>query len=854
MAGTFWKRILDGFSSPTPLPGAARSGDRTNVPTGFAEVRLSAGTLANLRAFAAKHGFDLRSIITGAWAIVLSRYSGEEDVVFGICDPQDAASSQILPIRLRTNGDRLLLPWLAGIRDTLANQAATTKDTVPDWSSALDGAPLFESAVLFETPEIPSLLPLLLHVSVSPELSIAATYDGARFCEGAIPRVLRHAATILESMPECAPDCLSALPLMADAELRNLVIERNNTQTDYRDGTCIHQWFEEQVARTPEATAVVFRDQKLTYRELDAKAQRVAARLGELGAAPDGIVALCAERSLEMMVGLLGILKSGSAYLPLDPAFPAERMQFMLEDSGVPIVLTHDHLAERFTGARTHVVSIRSIWDEAKITELPSSSVKSPNLAYVIYTSGSTGKPKGVMVEHRNVSNFFSGMDQVIGREPGVWLAVTSISFDISVLELFWTLARGFTVVLQAESEKLASAGNYSVAAQIARHHVTHLQCTPSMARFLISSQESLESLRGLRKLMLGGEALPSGLVAQLRQVVSGEIFNLYGPTETTVWSAAHRIVRDEAVIPIGRPIANTQIYILDEHLRPAPLGAPGELFIAGAGVTRGYLHRPELTATRFLPDPFRSESANRMYRTGDLARYRPDGGLEFLGRIDNQVKILGFRIEPEEIEAVLGQHPDIRAIAVVVREDAPGEKTLVAWLVSGERPITVPELRSYAQHRLPAHMVPSAFVIVDSLPQTPNRKIDKKALAALPLTTAVSGQAPVTSLEETVGNIFREALQLEAVSTHGNFFDLGANSLVMAQVAITLQETLHREILLTDLFKYPTINSLAAFLAQRSEAEPPLRRASGRAQSRKDAFLDRSGDGHSLGREHKHR
>jgi len=853
MVGTFWERILDGLSSPTPLPGAARSGDRIDVPSGFAEVHLSAKTLANLRAFGAKHGFDLRCMITGAWAIVLSRYSSEEDVIFGICDPRDAGSSQILPIRLHTDGDQLLLPWLAGIRDTLANQAATATETAPDWSSVLGGAPLFESAVLFETPEISSQLPLRLHVSVSHELSIAATYDGVRFCEGAVPRVLRHATTILESIPECALDCLSALPLMTDAELRNLVIARNNTQTDYRDGICIHQWFEEQVARTPEATAVVFRDQKLTYRELDEKAQRVAARLGELGAAPDGIVAICTERSLEMMVGLLGILKSGAAYLPLDPAFPVERMQFMLDDSGVPIVVTQDHLAVRFTDARTRAVSIRSMWDEPKIVELPPSSVKSHNLAYVIYTSGSTGKPKGVMVEHRNVSNFFSGMDQVIGREPGVWLAVTSISFDISVLELFWTLARGFTVVVQAESEKLTSGGDYSVAAQIARHHVTHLQCTPSLARFLISSQESLESLRGVRKLMLGGEVLPSGLVAQLRQVASGEIFNLYGPTETTVWSAAHRIVRDEPVIPIGRPIANTQIYILDAHLRPAPLGAPGELFIGGAGVARGYHNRPELTAKKFLPDPFQPESSTRMYRTGDLARYRPDGDLEFLGRIDNQVKILGFRIEPEEIEAVLGQHPDVRAIAVVVREDAPGEKRLVAWLVPGGRPITVPELRSYAQHRLPAHMVPSAFVIVDSLPQTPNRKIDKKALVALPLTTPVSGQAPVTSLDETVGNIFREALQLDTVSVHGNFFDLGANSLVMAEVAITLQETLHREILLTDLFKYPTISSLSAYLSQASETAP-LRRASERAQSRKDAILDHSGRRRVLDREPKRR
>lgn len=615
-----------------------------------------------------------------------------------------------------------------------------------------------------------------------------------------------------------------------------------NMRTPYRDTTCVHQWFEEQVARTPDATAVNFREQALNYRELNERANRLAARLRELGAAPDGIVALCLDRSLEMMVGVMGILKSGAAYLPLDPAFPLERQRFMLEDSGAPIVVTEERLAARFADSRVRLVFTRSVWDGPAVVPLPVSPVEATNLAYVIYTSGSTGKPKGVMVEHRQISNFFAGMDQVIGPEPGVWLAVTSISFDISVLELFWTLARGFRIVLQADSEKLASSGDYSVAAQIAKHEVTHLQCTPSMARLLISSVESLESLRGLRRLMLGGEALPPGLVSQLRRVVSGEIFNLYGPTETTVWSTAYRVVSDATVIPIGRPIANTQIYILDEHLQPAPLGAPGELYIGGAGVTRGYLNQPELTAERFLPDPF-VESTMRIYRTGDLARYRPDGDIEFMGRIDNQVKILGFRIEPEEIEAVLGQHPGIRAIAVVARDDVPGEKRLVAWLVTSDRSVTIDEIRDYAQHRLPSHMVPSAFLMVDTLPQTPNRKIDRKALAVLALPPAAEVSAPVTraSLADTIVNILKEAMNLETVGVHDSFFDVGANSMVMVQVAISLQEALGREIQLTDLFKYPSVSSLAAYLAYSPEVDPPSRRGSGRAKSRKDALLQRS-------------
>ncbi len=829
MVELFRKRTFETVSSPTVLPGGARAGDRTETHNLREEVPLSAEAAANLASFATEHRLDLRAIVAGAWAILLCRYSGETDVAFGIAGLPAAAPSQTRPVALHVADNQLLLPWLCEVQEVLLN-------TQPDPQSS------FESAIVFDAPETASNLPLVLGVTTAPQLRITAVAEGTRFAEGVLPRVLRHTATILENLPAGVQHHLWDVPLMTDAEWRDLVIGRNETRASYRANICIHQYFEEQSARTPGAAAVIFRGQSLTYRELDEKASRLAARLRKLGARPDGIIAICAERSLEMMVGLLGVLKSGAAYLPLDPAFPPERVQFMLEDSGASIVVAQDHLTPRLADTRAQVVAIRSVWDGPEIVDLAPSPVEGHNLAYVIYTSGSTGKPKGVMVEHRQVSNFFTAMDQVLGPEPGVWLAVTSISFDISVLELFWTLARGFTIVLQAESGKLATDEDDSVAAQIRNHRVTHLQCTPSMARFLISHEETLEALRGLRQLMLGGEALPSSLVAQLRKVVSGEIFNLYGPTETTVWSAAYRIARDEAVIPIGRRIANTQIYLLNARLKPVPLGAPGELFIGGAGVTRGYLHRPELTAERFLPDPFRPGPSNRMYRTGDLARYRPDGELEFLGRIDHQVKILGFRIEPEEIEAVLGQHPDVRAVAVVAREDAEGEKKLVAWIVPGERPFTIAELRAYAQRRLPAHMVPSAFAIVDALPQTPNRKIDKKALAARPLPQAASGPAPSVHarVEETVANIFREALQLAEVNTHDNFFDLGANSLVMAQVAIALEEALHQEIPLTDLFKYPTIGALTAHLARSADQEAP-RRSSGRALSRKEALLERS-------------
>ena len=853
MASTLWKRTSEGFERATPLPGAARSGDRRDLAGGFAEIQLSAAALDALRFFAAGHGLDLAAIVAGAWAILLNRYSGDEDVAFGISRTPTPDSSEILPLRVRIPSDCVLLPWLAAINKTLADRAAASSKTMPGPDRDPDEDPVFESVIQFDSPCDSNKIRLPLEISVSPEFRIAAAYDGSRFCEGAVPRILRQLKTLLENVPICAGTNISAVPLMPESELRDLVTDRNSTEIEYRSATCVHRWFEEQVARTPHASAVVFHDESLSYRELDEKADHLAARLRELGAAPDQIVALCVERSIEMVVGLFGILKSGAAYLPLDPTFPPERLQFMLEDSCTSIVVTQEHLITRLPASCTHPVSIRSAWVGPGIAEDSRSPVEAHHLAYVIYTSGSTGRPKGVRVEHRQVSNFFAGMDQVIGPQPGVWLAVTSISFDISVLELFWTLAHGFTVVLQAESEKLGSGGHYSVAAQIARHQVTHLQCTPSMARFLISDEKSFASLRGLSKLMLGGEALPSALVAQLRGMVPGEIFNLYGPTETTVWSLAHRIEQDEEVIPIGRPIANTQVYLVDAHLQPVPFGAAGELVIGGAGVARGYLNRPELTSEKFVPDPFRPTPSNRLYRTGDLARYRPDGNLEFLGRIDNQVKISGFRIEPEEIEAVLGQHPDIRAIAIVAREDAGGAKMLVGYFVTGERSLTQSELRSYAQHRLPAHMVPSSFVALASLPQTPNRKIDKKALAALPL-AATPFFVPPANLEETVSNIFREALQVETVSTQANFFDLGANSLVMAQVAIALAEKLNREIPLPELFKYPTIRSLAAYLSQAPQEETSLQRASSRAQSRKDAFLERSGSGRVSNREPNHR
>jgi len=433
----------------------------------------------------------------------------------------------------------------------------------------------------------------------------------------------------------------------------------------------------------------------------------------------------------------------------------------------------------------------------------------------VIYTSGSTGKPKGVMVENRNVVNFFTGMDCAIGCEAGVWLAVTSVSFDISVLELLWTLTRGFTVVVHGDE------GSATIADEITRYRVTHLQMTPSLARMLTLDPRAYAALGSLKQMLLGGEAVPAALIHHLRQVFKGEIHNMYGPTETTIWSTTCRVEDVGATVSIGKPIANTQIYMLDSDLNPVPIGEIGELFIGGDGVARGYWRRPELTAERFVV--ISALGPDRMYRTGDLARFLPDGNIDFLGRADYQIKLRGHRIEPGEIEALLEKSPGVRQAVVVLREDREGDKRLVAYLVAETADVASgARLRAVLDAKLPDYMVPSAFVFLDELPLTGNGKIDRKALLKLPPPNFASAAAthtaePSSEMERIVARAWQQALGIPAVGLTDNFFDLGAHSLTVAEAHAKLQEALGREIALLDLFQFTTVSALAAHLDKQS-------------------------------------
>jgi amino acid adenylation domain-containing protein len=590
----------------------------------------------------------------------------------------------------------------------------------------------------------------------------------------------------------------------------------NRTEADYPRDSTIAELFSLQAAQTPEAIAVIAGTRELSYRELEARSNRLARHLRSLGVKPDTLVGIAMERTETLVVSLLAILKAGGAYVPLDPGYPRDRLSWIIEDSGMPVLLTTagTHARLPLEAGSFTIVDANDPSVDLHSPDAIDSSAAPHNLAYVIYTSGSTGKPKGVMIENRNVVNFYTGMDRAIGCDPGVWLAVTSISFDISGLELLWTLTRGFTVVLHGDETSA------TIADEIALHHVTHLQMTPSLATMLTLDVRAFRALGSLRQLLLGGEAVPASLIRRLREVFKGEIYNMYGPTETTIWSTTYPVQEVGTTVSIGRPIANTQVYLLDEEGNQVPVGEIGELFIGGDSVTRGYWNRPDLTAERFLTLP--SLSDQRVYRTGDLARFLPDGNLEFLGRADFQIKLRGYRIEPGEIEAVLEECPGVRQSVIVVRENRESDKRLVAYVVADATDADAAKaLRNALESKLPDYMVPSSFVFLPALPLTDNGKIDREALLKMPLPVlaagaivAEPGSQPANEIERTVARVWQEALGVPSVGMHDNFFDLGAHSLTVAEVQARLQDALGCEIALLDLFQFTTVSTLASHLA----------------------------------------
>ena len=839
-SGPFWRETLKGFTAPTRMRIAGQfhmdSGGREGH--GEEEIRLSESMTSSLRLLAEQHEVTVNTIFQGAWALLLSRYSGEEDVVYGATRAgrhwSPAGSDEMvglfintLPVRVTAPPDAQLGSWLKKLRRQ--HVAVRKHEHVPlidiqGWSDVPRGVSLFETLVVFENFLLDSALkaqgglwanrdltlleqtrfPLTLSGYLESELILRIEYDRSRYGKLSISRMLTHLRTLLEGMADQPERTLASIPILSGEEKRRVLVEWNDTETDYPEDERIHQLFEAQAARTPHRTAVVHNGKELSYDQLNKRANQLAHHLMGLGVKSHMPVGLFIERSFHMVVGVLGILKAGGAYLPLDPSYPEERVAFMIHDSKTPVIVTRKRQAESLPEHEAQTVLMDSDWDiiMKKGDENPSVQFPSANPAYVMYTSGSTGQPKGVLVPHGGVVNHCLSVTPKYGiRSEDRVLQFFSINFDGFVEELFPAWSMGAAVILRSE-EMSASTANFMQWIEQEDISVINLPTAfwHELVNGLALSGEFLP--KALRVVIVGGEKASMSAYATWAEISKGRVrwFNTYGPTECTVVSTIYE--PDDSVeykeagldLPIGKPIANTRIYVLDKNLQPLPIGVPGEMLIGGAGVAGGYLNRPELTAERFIKDPFSHRPGDRLYKTGDLVRYLPDGNIEFVGRTDFQVKFRGFRIEPGEIERVIDQHPSVRKSVVMLREDIPGRKYLAAyWTEKDGGSLASAEPREFLMDKLPEYMVPTAFVLVDVFPLSPNGKVDRKALP-VPKVTGIESDvpyvAPRNQTENVLTRIWAEVLGIERIGIHDNFFELGGHSLLTLQVL----DRAHRE------------------------------------------------------------
>jgi len=653
-------------------------------------------------------------------------------------------------------------------------------------------------------------------------------YNTDLFDVATIARMTGHLQTLLKGIIADPGQRLSDLPILTEAEQHQILVEWNDTDVTFPLDRCIHELFEAQVEQTPDAVALVFEDQQLIYREVNQKANQLAHYLRSLGVGPEVPVGICAERSFEMVIGLLGILKAGGAYVPMDPEYPKDRLAFMLEDSQVLMLLTQEKLITELPEQKAHVLCLDRDWETIarERSDNPVSDVTADNLMYVIYTSGSTGKPKGAMNIHRALCNRLLWMQDAYQlTEVDRVLQKTPFSFDVSGWEFFWPLIIGTCLVIAKPGGHKDSA--YLVKL-ICEQNITTMHFVPSMLQVFLEEPE-VEQCTGLRQVICSGEALSYDLQKRFFDLLGAELHNLYGPTEAaidvTFWHCTRKSQRK--TIPIGHPITNTQIYILDRYLQPVPIGVPGELHIGGVNLARGYLNRPELTQEKFITNPFSDDPQSRLYKTGDLARYLPDGNIEFLGRIDHQIKIRGFRVELEEIEAILAEHAAVREVVVIAREDQLGNKRLVAYVVSSDpaKAVTTNELRNFLKEKLPDYMIPSTFVTLEAFPLTPNGKVDRRALPApegLRPKLETNYVMPRSETERIIAVMWQETLQVDKVGIHDNFFELGGHSILAIQIYHKLQEHFEQELSLIDLFQYPTIHALAQYLQPKQHEQLP--------------------------------
>lgn len=848
----YWEENLRGAPDLLELPA-----DRSRLPVQTyrgkrQRFRIGPELVAALRECSSRERNSLFTVFAAAFDVLLYRYTGTEDISLGIplADRDRPEVQSVIGFLLHTHvlraqlsGDITFRELLSRVRkaalDLYAHRSVPFDEVVtrmrPERNLAY--SPLFQvmlnwrdreqqleyigmdglkvESVLAESQTSKFDLTMML-TDGGDEIWLEAEYSTELFDDSRIARMFGHYQTILESVASDSAQRLSDLPILTAEEKQQLLVEWNRTELDFPQDAAIHKLFEAQAQRTPDQIAVEFygNDGKtqLTYAELDQRSNRFAQYLRTLGVGPDTVVAIYIERSLDMVVGLLGILKAGGAYLPLDILFPHDRLEFMVADAQPKVLVTSKKLLGSLPANQSQIACVDDFRLEG---EAPAAvPAHSRQLAYVLYTSGSTGKPKGVAVEHRQVVNFLASMRKAPGiDESDILLSVTTLSFDIFGLELWLPLTTGAkTVIVPSET----AADGAKLAEVFYSSGATIMQATPLTWRILLASGWEGHSRL---KILCGGEAWSQQLADELLPRCAS-LWNMYGPTETTIWSAISRIGSGEQVL-IGPPIANTQLYVVDRQLQPVPVGVPGELLIGGDGLARGYLHRPELTQEKFIPDHLRPNAGARLYRTGDLVRYLPSRNIEFLGRIDLQVKIRGFRIELGEIENQLRQHELVREAVVMVRDQ--GEKQLVAFVVPAGPELPVAELRDYLKQRLPEYMVPASWVSMPALPTTANGKVDRKALqlssAKAEVAHTVAYAAPGNEIEQKTAAIWQEVLGSVKVGRDDNFFDLGGNSLLLLRVHNRLQQTLNKAIPLVDMFRWPTVRAFAQHVGNGSKA-----------------------------------
>ncbi len=844
----YWRERL---SPPPPVLELPTARPRPAVQTfdGSVETLVIPPPLAeSLRRLGREHGVTLFMTLLATFGILLHRYTGLDDIAVGtpIANRMDVETegmiglfANTLVLRTDLSDDPTVRTLLRRVRD-VALGAYGAQDfpferlvemvqPVRDMSHS----PLFQvmfilQNVPFEEVELAGLTlsyveirigsaktDLTLEVWERPEgLKVYLEYNTDLFEAATIRRLGEHFERLLAAVAADPDRPVSRLPLLSEAEWREIGVDWNATDAPIPD-RITSSLVEAEATRAPDAIAACFEERRVSYRELNGAANRLARHLERHGVGPNVLVGVLVERSLDMLIAVLAVMKAGGAYVPLDPGYPSDRLEFMLKDGRIPLIVTQEALRARL--AIPEEVRTICLDRDASVVARESdddrpSGAAVTDLAYVIYTSGSTGRPKGVQITHRSLVNLLSAFGRMVDAGPrDVLVAVTTLSFDIAGLEVFLPLVTGGQVVIAGRDVATDPA---KLMGLLSASGATIVQATPATWRMLIEA--GWQSAPGLR-LLCGGEALSADLAARLR-ATEALVWNVYGPTETTIWSTAHRLEAAPGPVPIGRPIANTRTFVLDRAGEPVPIGVPGELYIGGVGVARGYLDRTELTAEKFVADRFSPDPAARLYRTGDIVRYRPDGALEFLGRTDHQVKIRGFRIELGEIEAILARHPAVAEAVVVAREDRPGERYLAAYLRTAGAALTIAELRVFLKAHLPEYMVPSTFTSLATLPQTPNGKVDRRRLPEPDDRRAVSRApflAPRGRTEDAIAAAWRAVLRLDQVGIDDNFFDLGGHSLLLVQVQAKLRSALDQEIAIVEMFQYPTIRAMAGHLAR---------------------------------------